>query len=126
MKIEFLPDGSPDCPLVRLYDFNGDEVRALHMVFVALSTGTSEEVALEALPGVEPVSGCQVHLKLDSWNRGGRIVKGSAAIEWHLTRERWDNVAGLTKPFCDQPVNGYQWLDETGPVSLLLSADGSW
>ena len=100
------PDGSSDYLLVRIYNFKPDEVLALHLVFVSLSTGILEEVLLEELPGIELVSGCQVRLKVGSWDRGSHFLNGSAWIKWQLTRERRDNVAGLTEPFCNQLVNG--------------------
>jgi len=98
----------------------------MHKACVALSTGATTEVVLQQLPGIQAVSACQVRLKVSPRNRGGHIVKGPAEIEWRLTLEGWDDVARLTEPFCDEPMNGHQWLDRTGPVSLLLSPDGKW
>jgi hypothetical protein len=126
MKLEFLPDGSADCPLIRLYAFSCQEVEVLHEAFVSLATGAAAAVVLEDLPGIQALSTCQVRLKVGSVNRGGRIVKGPAEIEWQLTLAGWGNLAGLTKPFCQRPVSGHHWLDRTGPVSLLLSPDGKW
>jgi len=126
MKLEFLRDGSADCPLIRLYDFSCQEAQAMHKAFAALSTGATTEVVLQQLPGIQVLSACHVRLKVGPRNRGGHIVKGPAEIEWQLTPDGWDEVARLTEPFCEEHVNGHQWLDRTGPVSLLLSPDGKW
>ena len=40
IKLEYLPDGSDACPLVRLYDFDTDGVRCLRDTFRSLAEGT--------------------------------------------------------------------------------------
>ena len=126
MKLEFLANGSPDCPLVRLYDFTLPEVQHLCDLLVGLSNGSITEVSLDQTAGIQSVGGCHVRLRVGKADRGGMVVKDPADIDWQLTREGWHTVAGLAKPFSEKPSNGYQWLDETGPVLLLLSPDGLW
>jgi len=44
-----------------------------------------------------------------------------------LSQETWEQIAGLIESFCKSGgLSGYQWLDETSDISLLLSPDGSW
>src|SRR5437867_3317880 len=40
MKLEFLADGSQDCPLIRLYDFDFEEAVSLRQIVASLSDGT--------------------------------------------------------------------------------------
>ena len=49
MKLDYLKDGSDDCPLVRLYEFDGAEARRLRQTFTALADGAVEQVGLDAV-----------------------------------------------------------------------------
>ncbi|MDY3554402.1 hypothetical protein R5W24_003524 [Gemmata sp. JC717] len=125
MRLEYLPDGSPDCPLIRLFDFVPAEAAALGSAVAALAAGQLERVAVHELPGVAPVGGCELVLRRRGRDRA--VVRvGPAAFECGLTADTWDNVAGLIEPFAAD-AGGHQWLAEApGQVSLLLSASGLW
>ncbi len=44
-----------------------------------------------------------------------------------MRRPTWEQVADLIRPFCEEAKPGnYQWLDESGDISLLLSVNGQW
>jgi len=70
MKLEFLPEGCPDCPLLRLYSFTRPEVLRLKEIADQLSTGKLEEIALHEELDVEPVTGCQLYLRLGTRDDG--------------------------------------------------------
>jgi len=53
------------------------------------------------------------------------FVAPPASLQCQLTRATWDNVAGLCDPFTTGS-GGHQWLDRTGEIAVLLSADGTW
>ena len=125
MRLEYLPDGSPDCPLIRLYDFRPDEAARLGAAVADLAAGRSERVAVHELPGVAPIGGCQLVLRVGP--RDAAVVQvGPAAFECRFTAGTWDNVAGLIEPFAES-ASGYQWLaGSPGEVAVLLSASGEW
>jgi hypothetical protein len=50
MKIDYLTDGSPDCPILRLYDFDTSEAENLQAVLAELAEGKINSVALKELP----------------------------------------------------------------------------
>lgn len=112
MRLEYLPDGSPDCPLIRLFDFASAEAASLGAVVAGLATGQVERVAVHHLPGVTSVGGCELVFRLRGWDQA--IVRvGSTA-------------SGLIEPFA-VGARGYQWLAGVpGEASLLLSASGYW
>ena len=58
MKIEVLTEGSEDCPLIRLFDFDPSEAKRLVGIFSKLADGSLQSVVLTEIPGFEPVSGC--------------------------------------------------------------------
>jgi hypothetical protein len=124
MRVEYLAAGSSDCPLIRLYDFGAVEVTRLKDSVTALAGGAADHLAVHELPGVE--AGCRLMLRVGDESHG--VVEASAGcFECVLTRAGWHDVVGLIEPFCQSgPSTGFQWLVDTGRVSLLLSTDGRW
>lgn len=125
MRLEFLPDGSDDCPLVRLFAFTPAEVAGLHAAVTALAAGEQSRVEVHHLPGVEGVTGCRLTLHAGGRDRGLVPLPVSAAFDCILTRDGWDTVAHRIEPFLSE-CDGYQWLDDTGDTDWLLSWDGQW
>ena len=67
-----------------------------------------------------------LYLRLGSHDLGV-VQTGPLSFECVLTKEGWSEVADLMEPFCEpENMKGYQWLNEDGEVSLLLSPDGLW
>ena len=127
MKIEFLAGGSPDCPLVRIYDFNSLAARRLHTAVCALSSGTAQSIAFHELPEIEMVDGCRITAQLSDTDWGVLPnAKESNSFVWMLKASTWDDIAGLIEPFRRSETNGFQWLDQTSNISVLLSPRGTW
>ena len=125
MKLEFLPEGSTDCPLIRLYSFTRSEVLHLRQLVDKLSTGKAQKIALHDELGVEPVNGCR--LFFSHGNRDQGIVQISPReFECVLSGEGWLDVSSLLEPFCATDASGFQWLSDHGPISLLISVKGTW
>ena len=126
MKLEFLVDGSPDCPLIRLYAFDQSEVLRFKDLISTLSLGKATNVSLHEQSWIDPVDGCKLEMSLGKRDRGIKQVDPSR-FECVLTEEGWTDVAFLLEPFCAKELpTGYQWLEERGQVSLLISPSGSW
>lgn len=125
MKIEFLENGSGDCPLIRLYGDEPDVCQHLVRAFDQLGQGMMKELALSDLPGIEPINGCWLVAKAGRWDRGVLHAEGNT-FEWVLTPSSWDNVAGLTEPFCSPEMESYQWLEQKGNIKILISKMACW
>ena len=124
MKMEYLDAGSADCPLIRLYDFGPVEAAQVLDTIRSLAEGKEKSIALNEALGLESVSVCRLNLRTGSRDKG--IAKlDKDVFECVLTPESWDNVSGLVEPF-GTGASGYQWLDKTGGIALLLSVDGHW
>jgi len=100
MKLEYLPDGSPDCPILRIYDFDEPAAQHLQGLFSNLAIGSVWVVALHELPGVESVAGCTLTLRVTGRDRGVIQVGDSNSFECHLRQATWEQLADLTEPFC--------------------------
>ena len=125
MKLDYLADGSPDCPLLRLYDFTSVEAGQLLTAVSELATGMTDRVEVHRLAFVEPVGGCQLFLVRSSRDQAVARV-GPLEFACGFTAGTWDNVAGLIEPFTAS-AGGFQWLTgSSGEASLLLSASGQW
>ena len=125
MKLEYLAEGSPVCPLIRLYEFNHEEVLKLRELVRSLVTGDRQSVALQDEVWVEPVAGCC--LSLHRGNRDQGVCKVAPLnFECVLGSDGWSNVEGLLDPFCDSNTAGFQWLTHDGTAALLISQNGQW
>jgi hypothetical protein len=120
MKFEYLSEGSADCPLVRIYDFDEEDAAQFKSLVNKVARNPGLVVEIHKAPGVEPVDGCQ--LTLTSGVRDiGLVETGSSTFNCVLTTEGWDNIAFFVEPFCSI-CTGYQWLIN----ELLFSCDGQW
>jgi hypothetical protein len=127
MKLEYLIDGSPECPLIRLYDFTPAEAGDLRGAVSELASEAVQRIEVHGLPFVDPVGGCELALVRKSWDQGV-LRAGTSKFECGFTAGTWDNVAGLIEPFAEASASfGFQWLAEsTGEAALLLSVSGRW
>ena len=125
MKLEYLADGSPDCPLLRLYDFTPDQAGQFFAAVAGLASAAAERVEVHRLAFVQPVGGCRLALVRRTWDQG--VVRvGASEFECGFTADTWDHVARLIEPFA-QRARGFQWLaGASGEAALLLSASGQW
>jgi hypothetical protein len=126
MKLQYLADGSPDCPLIRLYDFQPSEAERLKELFDSLANGSRTSALLHEQTGIESVDACHLDLRLGTRDVG-IAQKGLLAFECTLTREGWSEVASLVEPFCAAAkAETHQWLTQDGKISLLISPSGRW
>ena len=127
MRVEYLPRGSPDCPLIRIYGHDKSGMLALRAAVSGLAEGKKTEVDLAALPSFEMVENIALKLIVAKTD-GIRRQRRSLHFEWALDAGGWATVASLIDPLIAQP-NRYQWLyDQFGKIKVLLSAyeDGQW
>jgi hypothetical protein len=126
MKLEFLPDGSPNSPLIRLYGFDLVEATRLREAFRSLAMGLRQSIPLHEEWWVEPVEACTLDIRLGKRDLGV-VERASSKFECILTADSWTDVVSLVDPFCaSETANAPQWLNGDGEISLLLSADGQW
>ena len=125
MKLEFLSEGSPDCPLIPLSSFTRRAALRLKQIVCQLSTGKLQEISLHDEAGIEPVHDCQLILRLSKHDKG-ITETGPLRFDCVLSDEGWLDVSTLLEPFCEADTNCFQWLVEKGPISLLISVKGTW
>lgn len=128
MKIEFLKDGSDDCPLIRIFGNEPSSAARLAIAFRQLASGETKEIAIHEMPGFNSIGGCLLIAKIDHKNIGIQAIDDNA-FECLLTPEGWERLAELVDPFTEK-LEGvqYQWLDDTSEISLVISSSelGEW
>ena len=125
MKLEFLESGSPDCPLIRLYEFNSKEAYDLRRIALQLAKGREQNVSLHEQPAVIPIGGYELTLHQGEKDKGVKQV-APLKFTWVLTKSGWLNVGGLIRPFSRGNLGGFQWLSSKGGIQIILSPDGCW
>lgn len=125
MKLEFVGEGSPDCPLIRLYDFSAAEAQRLLQIVLGLARKANTAVSLHAEQGIQPIGGCELTLRRADDSPGVRELR-DRNFEWVFSDGGWLDVAGLIQPFCQEGAPRFQWLSRIGKISVLLSRDGHW
>jgi hypothetical protein len=53
VKLDYLNDGSPDCPLVRLHEFDASDACRLRHTFEELADEVIERIDLDAVTSVD-------------------------------------------------------------------------
>lgn len=127
-KLEYLPDGSDDCPLIRLSDFETADVVALQELCIPLAEGRVREASLDSQAWVHAIGGCRLTLRAGIANRGVKVPIAGApfVMEYTPEGEGWLEVADKLAPFVADRVGGFQWLTNEGDVNVLISWDGLW
>jgi len=125
MKLEFLERGSPDCPLIRLYEFAAKESYNLRRIALQLARGREQTVLFHEQPGVISIGSCRLTLHQGEEDCGVSEF-GARNFKWVLSKVGWFQVAGLIRPFSKGATVGFQWLSERGKARILISSDGRW
>lgn len=126
MKLEYLAQGSPDCPLIRLYEFDTTGAKRLREAFRSLADGSRQDIPLHEEWWVESIAGCHLDLRLGERDLGV-VERLPSKFECVETPDSWLEIAAKVDPFCaGQSAENFAWLDEEGEASLLLTPSGRW
>jgi hypothetical protein len=124
MKIDYIRDGAPDCPIVRLCNFTDAELQRLREICLAMAR--SEIDQMEICSDADPISSEHTRLTFVRYARDRGIVDDAQGrLSLMLTADGWIDVACRIRVTLIGP-DKYQWLWKTGDVRVLLSWDGRW
>ena len=130
--IDFLNDGAPECPMLRIYGTDVVALSSLHQHFEALGNGTRSRVEVHELDRIS----CQVglHLCCMASDANSGVVKAGSTLHFTLSlgRPEWTAVCELIHPLIKVGgQGGFQWVvapGARGSIAVLLSATegGEW
>lgn len=123
MKVEYLKS-SQDGPLIRLFDFSEREVREFKYLLDKLVKGEIEFLALHEHCNINPKDNCRLTFLPANKDKG--IQPKGEDFECVLTKSSLSSISELVGSFAFSPAEGYEWLDETSNISLLISPDKRW
>lgn len=130
MKVEFLPSGSIDCPLIRIFGTDPDEHRLFLDAVFQLANRAATSISTDELFDAPCSGNCSLFMNSGEEDRGPVKMAESGAFAWSLTPLGWSEVAELLKHFAAKRTLGsYQWIggERAGEVSVLISySDGGW
>jgi hypothetical protein len=110
MKLEYIPEGSSDCPLIRISDTSVEDISVLLDTWTSLSRQVGVELPLGLLEGMTAKDNCELVCSAGERSTGVQRQVDSRFL-CTLTRAAWERVGRLTEPFLKQQT-GYQWLIE--------------
>lgn len=125
MKLEFVAEGSSECPLIRLFNFGAAEVRHLRSACAALACGFTHDFAVHAEPWVEPINGCQLIFRLTQRDIGVGVRALGTPFLLQLSDDGWIEVDDKIAVFATDAA-GFNWLWSAGDIKVLISRDGHW
>lgn len=129
LKVEYLKEGSSDCPLIRISGKDIDTYKLLYDQISLLISHRIETIHVQALKGFELINIDGLDLYVDKENKG--IIRiNDRLFECRLKiddSQGWLLVMGLLEPFCTQKLEQrFQWLVDCSEIKLLISTDGHW
>ena len=128
IRIEFIADGSADAPLILIWGYDIHATRELFHAIRAVRDGREREIAIHRLPRFEGVEGAEIFAQVSDSGAGVSRRREGNVFDWRLSAEKWQRVEDLIAPFCDRYAapGPFQWLDESGKISVVFSTGRGW
>ena len=136
MIIEYLDTGSPDCPLVRMFDASGENLKRLSDIFRTLANSEVNEFEISTEEPIFLLIGLKKLIMSNASDSGATVI--SQVAKWHLSKANWNRAATIVDEIIDAPADQivYNWLSggnavmpfPQGGVTILVSrtATGVW
>jgi len=124
MKVEYLIEGSDDCPLIRIYSGTIDDCKRL-LTAIEVMIKENKGFFVGNLKGYKCINNMKLEFALANVDNG-IIQEDTNYFKWSLSINGWFKVKSLLIPFLKEYKNKYQWLEETSDISLLISDTGEW
>jgi hypothetical protein len=127
MKIEYIPDGSKECPLILIHGPDVNAIISLRQACLNLANGKAEFFVVHDLPGIEREASCKLLAYVGRRDLGVLRMPEPGPFRWEVTATSWLNVEGLLEPFCRaQSKHRHQYLDDSSGMPVIISTDRSW
>jgi hypothetical protein len=125
MWIEFLPDGSPDCPAILFYGCPSAGAEAVISTFTALAESPATEVALHQLSDLTPVGDIQL-FATNTKGRSGVQQLSALVFGWRKDTEGWLEAAELAESVARSDGRRFQYLERSGKINVIFSTHRAW
>jgi len=123
MKIDFIKNGNPDCPILRIYGNREMDYESLINAIKEIINKKKYPVEITALKNFE--SQIKLNFVLNDFDRGV-LSSDYKNFTCELTENTWRDIVEKLIALKNLNASGYQWLNESSDISLLVSTDGKW
>ena len=124
MGIRYLKEGSPDCPILQMYGDHIEEYDLLINEIGKLVSGENGKLDITGLKNFNGQSNAKLIFTVSATDIGV-ITNDEVTFTCCLRKHSWSQVIEKLI-ILKQPTLGYNWLDETSNISLLLSKGIHW
>ena len=122
MEIEYIPDWSHKCPLIIISPIIPTKAEQLYSAIHDVILGSGETLDIHTLPFITPVDGCRLSAQIAEQDDGAVLIeKTKNHFTWKLTRNSWEFALELLQVFIEPDCSGFQYLDDTLAVSVIIS-----
>jgi hypothetical protein len=122
MKIEYV-DNSTNGAFLRLFDFSQAEANELKNLLQDLADGKVDQVPVHEHCKVNPNDNAHLTFQKDGTNKG--IHRQGSEFICSSSNDGLYNIIELLDSFALHAIEhtnkGFQWMDETSDISLLIS-----
>lgn len=105
MKIEYIPDGSKDCPLILIHGPDVNAIICLRQVCFNLTNGQAEFFVVHDLPGIEREVSCKLVAYAGRRDLGVFRMPEPDSFRWELTATSWLMSRDCSNLFADHNRN---------------------
>jgi len=125
MKLEYIPKGSQDSPLILLYGNNPAEIQEIFQSLEPLARGSNVMVSVHNLISVEAINHCRLIASVGTKDLGIIPSKGfSESFECVLTTEGWKELLEKLELFTLPRVDSnrvFNYLTMDGSINFVIS-----
>lgn len=127
-RIEFIADGSDDCPILQIFGADLQSARELFHSIRVLRDRMAGSFMIHGVQGFEKCRNPELTLEVSDTDVGVQRLPNGDGFRCALSYDGWIRVEDFLAPFCrhDSATTGFQWLDESSDISLLFSPGGGW
>ena len=127
MKIKYLGE-TTNGKVIHLFDFSNDEVMEIKTLIDEMAEGKINRIAMHEHALVNARDNDHLTLRLGHENQGILYNNQNKEFTCALTKVGYENMSELILSFAEHSLEmeGFEWLDETGDVSLLISPSKRW
>jgi hypothetical protein len=127
MKLEYL-ENTTNGNFLHMLDFSNDEVMEIKKLIDQMTRGRINEVVVHEHALINPIDNAHLVLKMGPRDEGIHYDQENKEFVCVLTKSSYENMSQLIVSFAEHALEmeGFEWLDETSDISLLISPSKRW
>lgn len=122
MELEYIPDVGDYTPLIIMSPIIPTKAEQLYKAIQDVILDSGETLHIHTLPFISPINDCRLSTQISDEDIGAVLIeKIKNHFTWKLTRQSWEFALELLQVFTEPDCSGYQYLDDTLAVPVIIS-----